>query len=136
LPIVFKGDAGPAKKWLDSHGLPDVDFSRTAPELKLVNSTEIYPRGIPSPHEGPDGTIYVAAEYAPPHKPMSWVYETITHETGNIMAYFLAGQDWKLASQKYGDPKGITDNPGAKPGSGDKDAGSNLEKCVHKHVKY
>jgi len=136
LSTVFKGDAAAAKKWLDSHGLPDVDFSRTSPELRLFYNEGEYPRAIPSPYEGPSGTIYVSAEYAPPHKPMSWVFETMTHETGNIMGFFLAGQDWARSEQKYGNPNGITDKPNARPGSGDKDAGANLEKCVHGSVRY
>jgi hypothetical protein len=78
----------------------------------------------------------VAAEYAPPAKPMSWVFETMTHETGNIVGFFLAGQNWQRSEQKYGDPNGISDKPGKKAGEGDKDPGAKLEKCVHGSVKY
>jgi RHS repeat-associated protein len=39
LDSVFKQDAFAARHWLDSHGLPDVDFSKTAPELGLGGSS-------------------------------------------------------------------------------------------------
>jgi RHS repeat-associated protein len=138
LESVFKGDATAAKKWLDSHGLPAVDFSNTTAELAVLQSKDelLATRGLPSPYEGPSGTIYVAAQYAPPNKPMSWAFETITHETGNIMGFFLAGQSWQRSEQKYGDPNGISDKPGKKPGEGDKDAGAKLEKCVHGSVNF
>ena len=109
----------------------DFDFTQTA--AQLGSQAAGHPkasRALNFPNRGPNGTIAVAKEYSPPNKPLSWVFESITHEEGNIIAARI--NPISQNESKYGDPNGISDMGGP----GDTDTGAKLEKCVHSKVKY
>jgi RHS repeat-associated protein len=130
LDTVFKKDAEKAK-FVASWGMPSLDTSRSPSQVAATaGNGQILPgdhgavRAINAPNEGSLGTIYVANTHAPPNKPVEWLYESITHEWGNILAFKLGDR----TENKYGDPKGVGKQK-------DFDTGANMERCVHGKVR-
>jgi hypothetical protein len=132
IDIVFGAgtkDAELAKKEL-AIGLAYLDFSYNSKQLGAMGVTGLdqhtpaEAEALNDPWRGPAGTIYKASNPASP------LYESITHEEGNILASkvtlgLYGKQDWA----KYGDPNGI--GKSKDPNQRDYDTGANLQRCVH-----
>jgi YD repeat-containing protein len=133
LDEIFKKDADRARRVV-SFGMPYVNIRRTESQVAATNGEgQILPgdhgssRASNAPYAGNNGTIYVASSHAPPNKPLSWVFESVSHEWANIIATKIG--DLSPNQTKYGDPNGV--------GVGkDKDTGANMERCVHGNVRY
>ena len=122
-------DAELAKKEL-AKGLAYLDFSYNSHQIGAMGVTganqhqPAEAEAVNDPWKGYAGTIYIA------NNPDSPLFQSVTHEEGNILASRVTKALYGVENQlKYGDPNGIGHS--TNPNQRDYDTGANLQKCVH-----